>query len=30
VLDNLAGHKTPELVLWLLAHGIMPLYGSRQ
>jgi transposase len=26
VLDNLAGHKTPELVLWLLAHGIMPLY----
>jgi len=26
VLDNLAGHKTPELVCWLLAHGIMPLY----
>jgi len=26
VLDNLAGHKTPELVLWLCAHGIMPLY----
>jgi DDE superfamily endonuclease len=26
VLDNLAGHKTPEFVLWLLAHGIMPLY----
>jgi DDE superfamily endonuclease len=26
VLDNLSGHKTPELVLWLLAHGIMPLY----
>ncbi len=26
VLDNLAGHKTPELVLWLFAHGIMPLY----
>lgn len=26
VLDNLAGHKTPELVLWLLAHGILPLY----
>src|SRR3954447_1274672 len=24
--DNLAGHKTPELVLWLCAHGIMPLY----
>jgi hypothetical protein len=26
VWDNLAGHKTPELVLWLCAHGIMPLY----
>jgi hypothetical protein len=26
VLDNLVGHKTPELVLWLFAHGIMPLY----
>jgi DDE superfamily endonuclease len=26
VLDNLAGHKTPELVRWLFAHGIMPLY----
>jgi len=26
VLDNLAGHKTPEFVCWLLAHGIMPLY----
>jgi len=26
VLDNLAGHKTPALVLWLWAHGIMPLY----
>jgi len=26
VLDNLAGHKTPELVLWLFAHGIMPLF----
>jgi hypothetical protein len=26
VLDNLAGHKTPEFVLWLVAHGIMPLY----
>jgi hypothetical protein len=25
VLDNLAGHKTPELVLWFFAHGIMPL-----
>jgi hypothetical protein len=26
VLDNLAGHKTPELVQWLCAHGILPLY----
>jgi hypothetical protein len=26
VLDNLAGHKTPEFVCWLFAHGIMPLY----
>lgn len=26
VLDNLAGHKSAELVCWLLAHGIMPLY----
>ena len=26
VLDNLAGHKTPGLVLWLFAHGIMPLF----
>jgi hypothetical protein len=26
VLDNLAGHKTTALVLWLLAHGVMPLY----
>ena len=26
VLDNLAGHLTPSLVLWLFAHGIMPLY----
>ena len=26
VMDNLAGHKTPELVLWLFDHGIMPLY----
>ena len=24
--DNLTGHKTPELLLWLCAHGIMPLY----
>jgi hypothetical protein len=26
VLDNLTGHQTPELVRWLFAHGIMPLY----
>ena len=26
VLDNLAGHKTPDLVRWLFAHGILPLY----
>lgn len=26
VLDNLKGHKTPAFVLWLVAHGIMPLY----
>lgn len=26
VMDNLTGHRTPSLVLWLFAHGIMPLY----
>lgn len=26
VWDNLAGHKTPAIVLWLCAHGVMPLY----
>jgi hypothetical protein len=26
IWDNLAGHKTPDLVLWLFRHGIMPLY----
>ncbi len=26
IWDNLAGHKTPEMVCWLLRHGIMPLY----
>jgi transposase len=26
VLDNLAGHRTPEFVLWLFAQGVMPLY----
>jgi hypothetical protein len=25
VWDNLAGHKTPALVLWLCAQGVMPL-----
>ena len=26
VWDNLTGHKTPDLVLWLCAQGVMPLY----
>ena len=26
VWDNLAGHLTPDMVLWLIAQGIMPLY----
>jgi hypothetical protein len=26
IWDNLAGHATPEMVLWLFSHGIMPLY----
>jgi hypothetical protein len=26
VWDNLKGHHTPELVLWLFAHGVMVLY----
>jgi hypothetical protein len=26
IWDNLAGHYTRELVLWLFSHGIMPLY----
>jgi hypothetical protein len=26
VWDNLTGHKTPDLGLWLCAHGVMPLY----
>ena len=26
VCDNLAGHKTPEFVVWLCVHGILPLY----
>ncbi len=26
IWDNLAGHYTPDLVLWLFQHGVMPLY----
>ena len=26
VWDNLAGHLTPALVVWLFAHGVMPFY----
>lgn len=26
VLDNLAGHKSADLVCWLMAHGVMPIY----
>ena len=26
VWDNLTGHHTPDFVLWLFAHGIMPLF----
>jgi hypothetical protein len=26
IWDNLKGHHTPELVLWLFAHGVMVLY----
>jgi hypothetical protein len=26
ILDNLAGHKSPELVRWLCSRGILPLY----
>jgi len=26
VWDNLAGHLTPDMLLWLVEHGIMPLY----
>jgi len=26
ILDNLMGHYTPAFVLWLFAHGILPLY----
>ena len=26
IWDNLAGHLTPDMVVWLIAHGIVPLY----
>jgi len=26
IWDNLQGHRTPEMVLWLFEHGVMPLY----
>jgi hypothetical protein len=26
IWDNLQGHYTPELALWLFAHGVIPLY----
>ena len=26
VWDNLAGHKTPEMVVWLCRRGVLPLY----
>jgi DDE superfamily endonuclease len=26
ILDNLAGHKTTAFVVWLFAHGVMPVY----
>ncbi len=26
VWDNLTGHKSAEMVVWLCQHGIMPLY----
>ena len=26
VMDNLAGHKTPSLILWLVARGVMPVF----
>jgi hypothetical protein len=29
VLDNLAGHVTPSLVLWLFEHGVMPRSTPR-
>lgn len=26
VMDNLVGHTTPELLVWMFQHGILPLY----
>jgi hypothetical protein len=26
IWDNLRGHYTPEMILWLFAHGVMPLF----
>jgi hypothetical protein len=26
IWDNLQGHHTPEMVLWLFSHGVMPLF----
>jgi len=26
IWDNLQGHYTPEMILWLFEHGVMPLY----
>jgi hypothetical protein len=26
IWDNLAGHKSWEMVKWLLEHGVVPLY----
>ncbi len=26
VMDNLVGHHTPELLVWMFQHGILPLY----
>lgn len=26
VMDNLTGHKTPDLVNWMVDHGVMPIY----
>ena len=29
IWDNLQGHYTPEMVLWLIEHGVMPLYTPK-